>query len=278
MLSELLASEATGLPGVPTLFTTLLNRTNLAAKPLPRLRYAMISGGQLATSLVHRLREALPRTQVFLRYGVTEVTSGASALSPDRPDKIPSIGQGFSGDPLQVLRADGTLVAPGSGEAGEIVIRSDSVALGYWGEGEESQHFRNGAFYTGDIATVDEEGFVFVIGRERDFIKTAGFRVAPGEIEEVVARLPFVEEAAVCGMPHPVLGESLSCWVVLRAGAVEGVQQVRRHCAAELPSYKVPTQFELVDALPRTHTGKLDRRRLRELSQGKAPRPNADTA
>jgi acyl-CoA synthetase (AMP-forming)/AMP-acid ligase II len=278
MLSELQTSGATGLPGVPTLFTTLLNRTNLAATQLPQLRYAMISGGQLATPLVHRLREALPQAQVFLRYGVTEVTSGASALPPERADKIPSIGRGFAGAPLQVLRADGSPVVPGSGEPGEIVVRSDSVALGYWGEGEESQHFRNGAFHTGDIATVDEEGFVFVVGRERDFIKTAGFRVAPGEIEDVVARLPFVEEVAVCGVPHPILGESLLCCVIARNAAADLVLQVRKHCAAQLPSHKVPTQFELVASLPRTSNGKLDRRRLRELFQGNAARPKADSA
>lgn len=278
MLTELQASGATGLPGVPTLFATLLNRTNLAATPLPQLRYAMISGGQLATPLIHRLREALPSARVFLRYGVTEVTSGASALSPDRADKIPSIGFGFAGAPLQVLRADGTPVARGSNEPGEIVVRSDSVALGYWGEAEESKHFRDGAFHTGDIATVDDDGFIFVIGRERDFIKTAGFRVAPSEIEDVVSQLPFVAEAGVCGVPHPVLGESLLCFVVIREGAAGSIQELKTHCVAQLPTYKVPAKFELVSALPKTGNGKLDRRRLPSLIQGSEPRPKAEIA
>lgn len=266
MLSEIQRTAATGLPGVPTLFVTLLNRTAIAEAPLPSLRYAMISGGRLNTAMIHRLREALPQAQVFVRYGVTEVTSGASALPPERADKIPSVGRGFPGAPLLVLRPDGAPVtvgvAAGGGEIGEIVVRSASVALGYFGDVPEARHFRDGGFHTGDLATVDEEGFVTVVGRERDFIKTAGFRVSPSEIEEVVTQLSFVEEAAVCAVPHPVLGESLVCCVVQREPTESSVAKLRAHCVAQLPSYKVPTRFELVDALPKTSNGKLDRRSL----------------
>jgi acyl-coenzyme A synthetase/AMP-(fatty) acid ligase len=114
---------------------------------------------------------------------------------------------------------------------------------------------------------VDEEGFVFVVGRERDFIKTAGFRVAPSEIEEVVTQLPFVAEAAVCGVPHPLLGESLVCLVVVAEGTTGSMQEIKMHCTAQLPTFKVPARFESVSALPRTGNGKLDRRRLRILIQ-----------
>jgi acyl-CoA synthetase (AMP-forming)/AMP-acid ligase II len=262
IVTELQRTSATGLPGVPTLFVTLLNRTALGEAALPDLRYAMISGGRLNTAMIHRLREALPQARVFVRYGVTEVTSGASALPPERADKIPSVGRGFPGAPLFVLRPDGTPVASGSGEIGEIVVKSPSVALGYLGAVPEARHFRDGAFHTGDLATVDEEGFVTVVGRERDFIKTAGFRVSPSEIEETVAQLPFVAEVAVCSLPHPVLGESLICCVVLREQTEGAVAKLRAHCVAQLPSYKVPTRFELVESLPKTSTGKLDRRAL----------------
>lgn len=281
MLAALQTSGATGLPGVPTLFATLLQRTALATTPLPRLRQVMISGGRLDTAAIQRLRQALPGVRVYLRYGVTEATAGASVLPPERADKIPSVGRGLPGAPLLVLRPDGTPVAPGQGEAGEIVIKSESVALGYLGE-DAPHEFRDGAFYTGDVATVDDEGYVFVVGRERDFVKTAGYRVSPAEIEEVITALPFVEEAAVCGVPHPILGESLVCFVKLREGSAGTVAELRERCAQELPTYKVPSRFELVPELPKTSNGKLDRRRLtheRGAGQGEnAPRLKAEIA
>jgi long-chain acyl-CoA synthetase len=265
LLAALESSRATGLPGVPTLFLNLL-RTALAKAALPGLRYVMISGGKLATPLIERLQQALPRAQIYLRYGITETTAAASILAPDRADKIPSIGRGLPGAPLLVLRRDGTPVTPGAAEAGEIVVKADSVALGYFGD-DASGHFREGAFYTGDVATVDADGYVFVVGREREFIKTAGFRVSPFEVEDVVARLPFVEETAVCGVPHALLGESLICFVQVREGVEGPLALLKAHCAEHLPTFKIPGRFELVDGLPRTSSGKLDRRRLPDLLQ-----------
>jgi acyl-CoA synthetase (AMP-forming)/AMP-acid ligase II len=261
ILDALSNSRATVLPGVPTLFQTLLERTALADQPLPFLGHVMVSGGKLSAELAVRLKQALPNVRLYLRYGVTEVTAGASILPPECWDKSPSIGNGLPQAPLRVLRADGTSVERGTGEVGEIVVQSDSVALGYLGS-DGSESFKDGAFHSGDLATVDDEGYVFVVGRERSFIKTGGYRVAPPEVEETVTALPFVVEAAVCGVPHPLLGESVVCFVVVRAGTEGAVARLREHCKASLPSFKVPTRFELVSKLPRTSSGKTDTRQL----------------
>jgi long-chain acyl-CoA synthetase len=240
----------------------------------------MVSGGALPRAAIERLRQALPQIRLYLRYGVTELTAGASMLPPERADKIPSIGRGLPGAPLLVLRTDGTPVEPG--ERGEIVVRTESVALGYFTDDGEEQRFRAGAFHSGDLATVDADGYVFVVGREREFVKTAGHRVAPAEVEEVIARLPWVDEVAVCGAPHPVLGESLVCFVVARAESEASSALLRAHCAERLPTFKLPSRFELVPSLPRTSSGKLDRRALAALLESdqtpSAPRPSAETA
>jgi acyl-CoA synthetase (AMP-forming)/AMP-acid ligase II len=277
LVEGLETSAATGMPAVPSLLATLVARSCLDATRLPHVRYVMASGGRLGKESIRGLRTALPHATLFVRYGVTELTAAASFLPPERlDDKLGSIGTGLVGAPLCVERGDGTLVTPGSGEVGEIVGRGPHVALGYFGAGPpgstagtDATAFDRGVFHTGDAATVDDEGFVTLVAREKEFVKTAGHRVAPQEVEEVLAGASGVVEAAVCGVDHGSRGEALVAFVVVDPAAQPAPEALRRHCLDHLAPHKVPVAIRVVTELPKTPNGKLARRELPALLSAK---------
>ena len=196
-------------------------------------------------------------------YGQTEATSRLSYLPPERlADKLGSIGRGLPSTRREVLGADGAPVRPG--EVGEIVASGGNVTLGYWNDPQETAiYFRDGRLRTGDLATVDDEGFIFIADRERDFVKVAGNRVAPREVEDVIATLPGVLECAVVGVPDELLGEALRAFVVpVRPGALDAAD-VLAHCNERLPNTMLPREAVLVGALPRSEAGKLLKARLK---------------
>jgi acyl-CoA synthetase (AMP-forming)/AMP-acid ligase II len=261
LCDELERSGATGLPAVPSLIKLLVDRSSIATRALPRLRYAMVSGGHLLDADVRKLRAALPDLALYIRYGVTELTAAASYLPPERlGDRLGSIGRGLPGAPLRVERDDGREVTPGADEVGEIVGAGPHVALGYYRTTDAA--FHDGKFYTGDLARIDADGFIVVVGRAKEFVKTGGHRVSPVEVEGVLAELPGVLEVAVCGVPHPVRGEALVAGVVARPGHAPSAAELRAHCAARLPTFKVPVAFVLLPELPKTANGKISRRQL----------------
>ncbi|HEY5938918.1 MAG TPA: class I adenylate-forming enzyme family protein [Kofleriaceae bacterium] len=262
IVDDLVESDATGMPSIPSLFQTLATRSTLADRPPRRLRYVMVSGGRMADAALERLARALPGTTVHVRYGVTELTAAASFLPPEhRLAKVGSIGRGLAGGELSVER--------GSDEVGELVVRGAHVAMGYFRDDVLTrERFRDGAFHTGDLARIDADGFIYLVGRRAEFVKTIGHRVSPAEVEEVLALAPGVLEAGVCGVPHPVRGEALVAAVVLAPGAASTPATLLRHCASQLPAFKVPTKVVILDALPRTPNQKLDRARLGALLSG----------
>lgn len=257
IVDDLVDSDATGMPSIPSLFQTLATRSTLAERPPRRLRYVMVSGGRMPDAALDRLSRALPEATVHLRYGVTELTAAASFLPPElRLAKAGSIGRGLAGSELSV-------------EVGELVVRGAHVAMGYFRDDALTrERFRDGAFHTGDLARVDADGFIYLVGRRAEFVKTIGHRVSPAEVEEVLALAPGVLETGVCGVPHPVRGEALVAAVVLAPGAASTPATLLRHCASLLPPFKVPMKVVIVPALPRTPSQKLDRARLVALLSG----------
>jgi acyl-CoA synthetase (AMP-forming)/AMP-acid ligase II len=274
VLDEMAAQQCTGLAGVPSTYQILLRQTRLAQCRFPALRWLQQAGGGLSHGVLGELRAALPDVRLFVMYGQTEATARLSCLAPERlDDKLGSIGKGLPHARLEVLRPDGTPVTPGSGETGEIVASGESIALGYWDDPEESDRvFRHGRLYTGDLAQVDGDGFIYVEGRARDFIKSMGNRVSPKEIEDVIAELPQVVEAAVVGFPHEIWGEALRAFVVPAVPGQLTAQEVRDHCLTQLPNYKVPTAVEFLDRLPKTSSGKVDKASLSQPCQAQPDR------
>lgn len=265
MLDELDETGCTGLAGVPATYQILLRKTRFAQRTFPALRWLQQAGGALPNPLLCEIRRALPEVKLFVMYGQTEATARLSYLPPERlEDKLGSIGRGLPHTRLAVLRPDGTPVTPGSDEVGEIVASGDNVTLGYWGDSEETaRFFRDGRLWTGDMARLDADGFIFIAERARDFIKAMGYRVGPKEVEEVLAEMPEIVEAAVVGVPDELLGEAVRAFIVTARPGQLTAADVQSHCVKRLPNYKAPQLVEFPPALPKLANGKVDMESLR---------------
>ena len=274
-LDELERRRCTGLAGVPATYQILLRKTRFAQREFPSLRWMQQAGGKLPDVFLRELRQAAPHARLFVMYGQTEATARLSYLPPERlDDKLGSIGKGLPHTRLEVLGGDGAPVRPGSDEIGEIVACGENVAPGYWNNPEETaRFFRDGKLYTGDMARVDRDRFLFLVDRGRDFIKAMGNRVSPKEVEEVIAELPQVVEAAVIGVPHEIYGEAIHAFVVPTVSGSLTAEEVREHCLTRLPNHKVPERVELVGSLPKTSNGKVDKPRLRREGRDEQRRP-----
>lgn len=272
VLQRMQATGCTGFAGVPSHFQILLRKSKLARMSFPNLRYVQQAGGQLASTFITELREALPGKQIFIMYGQTEATARLSYLPPDLLDtKLGSVGKGIPGVKLLVLDDSDRVVKPG--ETGEIVAEGENVALGYWHDEEESAHcFRNGKLYTGDLATVDEDGFIYIVDRAKDFLKCGGKRVSCRYLENVLLGYEDLLEAAVVGVPDEVLGEAALAYVVLRdpkSGPTP--EQLQAYCRQNLPPPFVPKHFVMVNALPKNSSGKVLKPLLKAQALGGQP-------
>jgi long-chain acyl-CoA synthetase len=270
ILQEMQQRGCTGLAGVPSTYQILLRRSRFREMQFPKLRWFQQAGGKLPNPCIQEIRAAFPQVRYFLMYGQTEATARLSYLPPERvADKLGSIGTGLPSTKLEVLRADGAPVLPGSQETGEIVASGDNIAAGYWNDpAETAKFFRHGRLYTGDIARIDSDGFIFIVEREREMIKSGGNRVSAKEVEDIIAELPVVVEVAVLGAPHELLGEAIKAFVVLAPGAALAPADIEAHCRARLPAFKVPEEVNLLKSMPHNSSGKVLKLQLKELLQG----------
>jgi acyl-CoA ligase (AMP-forming) (exosortase A-associated) len=271
VINTVVREGVTGLTAVPPLWI------QLAQLPWPpaaqqTLRYIANTGGHLPRTTLTALRQALPNTQPFLMYGLTEAFR-STYLPPAEVDRRPdSIGKAIPNAEILVVREDGTPCAPG--EPGELVHRGSLVTLGYWNDPDKTaERFRPApgqpaglplselAVWSGDTVRMDEDGFIYFIARKDDMIKTSGYRVSPTEVEEVVYGSGLVAEAAAVGVPHPLLGQAIVAVVKPLAETFEG-SALLEHCQRQLPNFMVPLQVVGRDSLPRNPNGKLDRKRL----------------
>ncbi len=267
VLQTMIDTACTGFAGVPSHFQLMLRNSSLRRKSFPHLRYVQQAGGHLAPSFVRELCAALPTTQVFIMYGQTEATARLSYLPPEYLSaKLGSIGRGISGVSLRVLNNAGQDVRPG--EVGEIVAGGANVAHGYWREpGETAISFRDGALYTGDLATMDCDGFIYVVDRAKDFIKCGGQRVSCRHLEEELLAFEELLEAAVIGVPDDVLGESAKAFVVPRLPNHDGLEErLKIFCKAHMPSQFVPKQVVVLRDLPKNSAGKVLKANLKTLN------------
>lgn len=265
LVVQAMATErATGFSGVPSTYALLLQRVKLADYDLSSLRYITQAGGAMAPALAQRLRAALPAARLFVMYGQTEATARISYLPPERLDDKPgSVGIGIPGVTVEVQDADGRPVPTGT--EGEVCARGDNVMLGYWeNPAATAKVLRGGWLHTGDLGRLDADGYLTLIGRSSEMIKTGAHRVSPLEIEEVLLALDGVAECAAIGIADEILGEVIKAYVVPRAGATLDSRAVQAHCRARLAVYKVPKDVAFVASLPRTASGKIKRFMLKE--------------
>jgi acyl-CoA synthetase (AMP-forming)/AMP-acid ligase II len=263
-LDTLEREEATGFAGVPSSFAILLNKSNLASRRLPSLRYVTQAGGPMPPETQRRLIEALPGKRIFIMYGATEASARLSFLPPeDLARKLGSIGKAIPNVELRILRDDGT--EADTNEIGEIVARGSNLMEGYWEDPEETRAVLDAAgYHTGDLGRRDEEGFLYVVGRKREMIKSGAHRISPKEIEEALAACPSVHEAAVVGSPDEILGESIVAFVSIRPGQIVETRALAEWCRARLAPHKVPHSIRILAEMPHNAAGKPDKPRLRE--------------
>ncbi|MFN7964819.1 MAG: class I adenylate-forming enzyme family protein [Acidobacteriota bacterium] len=261
-VARLSQQRITAFSGVPYHINMLLQRAPLAAHDLSALRWITISGSHCRHDALLELSQRLAPARVFFMYGMTETSTRATAVPPERlPEKPGSCGRPIRGVELRVTTDQGTDAQ--LGEPGALWIRGPNVMQGYWGEPElTAQTICDGWLRTGDVAHLDHEGFLFLHGRSDDIIKSAGERVSAKEIEEVLERHPDVAEVAVIGVPHDTLGESVTAWIVARHGSIDE-SSLRSHCAQRLSPHKIPRAFRFAVQLPKTASGKVQKGRLR---------------
>jgi len=260
VVGELTRQRCTGLAGVPSTFAHLLALSSFGEPALDGLRTITQAGAAMPAALLRDLRARLPRARIHLMYGQTEATARLACLPPERlGDKPGSAGRAIPGVTLTIRDAEGHELPRGT--VGEIVAQGPNVMAGYHRDPEASARvLRPEGLRTGDLGRMDDEGFLFLEGRESDLIKSGGHRIAPAEIEEVLSRVEHVREAAVCALPDDVLGAVVHGVVVTSRPVTR--KQLLDACHAALPQFKMPRQVHEVDALPRGPTGKLDRAQL----------------
>jgi acyl-CoA synthetase (AMP-forming)/AMP-acid ligase II len=273
VLDLMAAQRCTGFAGVPSIYQTLLRNSSFARRQWPALRKLQQAGGKLAAVLIDELRTAVPSAEVYVMYGQTEATARLSYLPPELlTSKLGSIGRGIPGVALKVLDEDGAPVEPG--QTGEIVAWGDNISPGYWCDAEAtSQKFVNGALRTGDLATVDNNGFIYIVDRKSDFIKSFGYRVSSQQVEACILELSEIVAAAVVGIPDLQRGEAIVAFVTLRDGANLKPNDVLAHCAAHLAHHMRPKLVVVLERLPVNPQGKVMKTELRKLALAEAGPP-----
>jgi amino acid adenylation domain-containing protein len=264
VLQKLEKEKATGFPVVPTIAALLLKMRDLAPGRFPHLRYISNTAAALPPAHIQKLQELFPTTRIFSMYGLTECKR-CTYLPPEQLKIRPgSVGKAIPGTEAYVVGDDGKPLPPG--QVGELVIRGGHVMKGYWENPEATDRMlRSGPFpwekvlYTGDLFKSDDEGFLYFVGRKDDIIKSRGEKVSPKEVENVLYALPGVREAAVIGVPDPVLGMALKAVIApVEEGALSD-KEVIAHCAKHLEDFMVPRLVEFRKELPKTDTGKIRR-------------------
>ncbi|MCE8015717.1 AMP-binding protein [Halomonas sp. MCCC 1A17488] len=260
-VKELQKIKFSGFIGLNTLFNALCNREDFRKLDFSRL-HLTISGGMALTKAAASRWEEITGCPIAEGYGLTE-TSPIVSFNPIDAIQLGTIGKPVAGTSVKVVDADGTPLP--LGEPGELCVKGPQVMKGYWNLDEETAKVLtdDGWFHTGDIAVLQEDGYIRIVDRKKDMILVSGFNVYPNEIEDVVAKHPGVVESAAVGVPDENSGEAVKLFVVARDESLDE-KSLREWCKKELAGYKVPRFVEFRDELPKTNVGKVLRRQLRD--------------
>lgn len=265
VLKSLIDYRCTGFAGVPSHFQILLRKSDSFKQMVfPDLKYVTQAGGKLAPIFIDEFREAHPEVRFVVMYGQTEATARLSWLPPEIYERRKgSMGRGIPGVELRVVNENGVLIKPG--ETGEVIARGDNIMMGYFADEEGTKNaIRNGWLYTGDLGTVDEDGFIYLTARSKEIIKVRGKRISPKEIESVILTIPEVIDCTIEGVEDEIEGEMLKATVTVRKDSINFLTKDRliQHCVQRLALYKVPQLFEFKDDLTISATGKKIKRVL----------------
>lgn len=269
LLEKLRHERVTGLPIVPTIAAVLLQLKDLAPGMFPDLRYITNTAAALPPTHIARLQDLFPGTRLYSMYGLTECKR-CTWLPPEQLAMRPgSVGVAIPGTEAYVVDEAGRKAPPGV--VGELVIRGAHVMKGYWGDPAATERvLRPGPYpwekvlLTGDLFRSDEEGYLYFVARKDDIIKSRGEKVSPKEVETVLYELAGIREAAVIGVPDPMLGMAIKAVVAADPAAGLTARDVIRHCQRRLEDFMVPKMVEFRAALPKSDNGKISRSRVAE--------------
>lgn len=277
VLNAVVKERVTGLTAVPPLWIQM-SQLAWPASVTEHLRYIANTGGRMPAETLKALRSNLPRTRPYLMYGLTEAFR-STYLPPDEVDRRPdSIGKAIPNAEILVLREDGTPCAPN--EPGELVHRGALVGMGYWNDPEKTAErykplpvgvggqeaglvLPEIAVFSGDNVRMDEDGFLYFIGRRDEMIKSSGYRISPTEVEEILYATQLVGEVAAFGVPHPVLGQAIVAIATPRPGQQLSADELLIASRPHFPAFMIPARIDIRNgSLPRNPNGKIDRKLL----------------
>ena len=252
--------RATAFWGSPAMYILMLNSPSFQKYDVSSLRIMIYGGAIMPEDTIKRLVSAVKNVKLWNGYGITECSGHCTFLTEEFSyTKRGSVGRdnSFRGVRIRVVDDHSRPVRPNS--VGEVLVRGPNIMKGYYKEPDRTREAvdSEGWFHTGDLAKIDEEGFIYIVDRQKDMIVRGGENVYPAEIENVLFEHSAILEAAVIGIPHPVLGEDQKAFVVLKHGHRLSADEIVEYCRKNLASYKVPRQIEFIDALPRNAAGKV---------------------
>lgn len=266
-------TRPTVMPGVPAMFIAMLNHPRLASYDLSSLKYCVSGGAPLPLDVKQRF-EKVTGCRLVEGYGLSEASPVVTANPVEGPVKAGSIGQPLPGTVVSLRDlADPAREVP-LGERGELCVKGPQVMQGYWKRPEETADQFVGDFLrTGDVATMDEEGFIFIVDRIKDLIICSGYNVYPRRVEEAIYQHPAVEEVTVIGIRDDYRGEAPKAFIKLKSGMKATADDIRKHLEARISKIEMPSAIEFRDALPKTMIGKLSKKELKAEEDARRKRP-----
>ncbi len=265
-LQTVAEERCTGLHGVPTMFIAQLEHPEFAGFDLASLRTGIMAGAPCPIEVMRRCMAQMHLSEITIAYGMTETSPVSTQTTTDDPvaRRTSTVGRVHPHVEVKIIDAEGRIVPRGT--PGELCTRGYSVMRGYWDDPERTDQAIDTArwMHTGDLATMDEEGYVNIVGRIKDMVIRGGENVYPREIEEFLYRHPKIQDVQVFGVPDPRFGEELCAWIKIRAGESLTADEVRDFCRDQIAHYKVPRHIRFVDEFPMTVTGKMQKFIMRE--------------
>ena len=265
-LQTVAEERCTSLYGVPTMFIAELEHPQFSSFDLSSLRTGVMAGAPCPTEIMRRCVDLMHLSDITIAYGMTETSPVSTQTSVDDPldRRVSSVGRVHPHLEVKIVDTDGRIVPRGT--AGELCTRGYSVMLGYWDDPERTAQAIDAAkwMHTGDLATIDADGYCNIVGRIKDLVIRGGENVYPREIEEFLYRHPKIQDVQVFGVPDERYGEELCAWVKVRAGESLTVEDVKAFCQGQIAHYKIPRQVRFVEEFPMTVTGKMQKFLMRE--------------
>ncbi|MFZ3119512.1 MAG: AMP-binding protein [Variovorax sp.] len=267
VLETVQAERCTGLHGVPTMFIAELDHPRFAEFDLSTLRTGIMAGSPCPTEVMKRVVGQMHLREITIAYGMTETSPVSCQSSTDTPQdkRVSTVGTVQPHLEVKIIDPEtGATVA--RGQSGELCTRGYSVMHGYWGDEEKTreaidlEHW----MHTGDLATMDDEGYVNIVGRIKDLVIRGGENIYPREIEEFLYRHPKVQDVQVVGLPDRKYGEELCAWIIVKPGQTATEDEIRDFCKGQIAHYKVPKYIQFVSAFPMTVTGKIQKFKIRD--------------